>query len=144
VALVLSGVTAFPVESELRWLLEHPTLVPAFSKIWLQNVYDALVITNSKYPMLAYGFDWLAFAHIVIAMAFIGPLKDPLKNRWIIDWAMLACIAIFPLAFIAGPIRHIPLFHILIDCSFGAIGIIPLWICRRWINQLERNTLPAG
>ena len=144
VALVLSGVTAFPVESELRWLLEHPTLVPAFSKTWLQNVYDALVITNSKYPMLAYGFDWLAFAHIVIAVAFIGPLKDPLKNRWIIDWAMLACIAIFPLAFIAGPIRHIPLFHILIDCSFGAIGIIPLWICRSWINQLERNTLPAG
>jgi hypothetical protein len=144
VALVLSGVTAFPVESELRWLLEHPALVPAFSKIWLQNVYDALVITNSKYPMLAYGFDWLAFAHIVIAMAFIGPLKDPLKNRWIIDWAMLACIAIFPLAFIAGPIRHIPLFHILIDCSFGAIGIIPLWICRSWINQLERNTLPVG
>ncbi len=144
VALVLSGVTAFPVESELRWLLQHSTLVPAFSKTWLQNVYDALVITNSKYPMLAYGFDWLAFAHIVIAMAFIGPLKDPHKNRWIIDWAMLACIAIFPLAFIAGPIRHIPLFHILIDCSFGAIGIIPLWICRRWINQLERNTLPAG
>ena len=70
-------------------------------------------------------------------MAFIGPLKDPVKNVWIIDWAMLACVAIIPLAFIAGPIRHIPMFHILIDCSFGVLGLIPLLICRRWIRQLE-------
>jgi hypothetical protein len=136
VALVLSGVTAFPVETELRWLLSHPSLVPSFAEKWLQDVYNALVETNEKYPMLAYGFDWLAFAHIVIAMAFIGPLKDPVKNSWIIDWAILACIAVIPLAFIAAPIRHIPLFHILIDCSFGAIGIIPLLICKHWIKKL--------
>ena len=136
-ALVLSGATAFPVETELRWLLSHPSLVPAFAETWLQNVYNALAETNAKYPMLAYGYDWLAFAHIVIAMAFIGPFKDPVKNVWIIDWAMLACIAVFPLAFIAAPIRHIPYYHVLIDCSFGVIGIIPLLICRRWINQLK-------
>ena len=141
IALILSGVTAFPVETELRWLLKHPSLVPAFAQKWLQDVYNALVETNTKYPMLAYGYDWLAFAHIVIAMAFIGPLKDPVKNKWIIDWAMLACLAVFPLAFIAGPIRQIPMFHILIDCSFGLIGLIPLVICRRWINQLEKNNM---
>ena len=141
VALILSGVTAFPVETELRWLLSHPSLVPSFAQTWLQNVYDALKETNTKYPMLAYGYDWLAFAHIVIAMMFIGPLKDPVKNIWVIEWAMLSCIAVIPLAFIAGPIRHIPLFHILIDCSFGVIGIIPLWICRRWIKQLESGKM---
>jgi hypothetical protein len=81
IALILSGVTAFPVETELRWLLNHPALVPNFAKEWLQNVYAALLETNAKYPMLAYGFDWLAFAHIVIAMAFIGPIKDPVKNK---------------------------------------------------------------
>ena len=80
-----------------------------------------------------------SFAHIVIAMAFIGPLKDPIKNKWIIDWAMLACIAVFPLAFIAGPIRHIPMFHILIDCSFGVVGLVPLYFCRKWIKELEQN-----
>lgn len=138
VALILSGVTAFPVETELRWLLNHPALVPSFAEKWLQEVYTALVETNAKYPMLAYGFDWLAFAHIVIAMAFIGPLKDPVKNKWIIDWAMLACVAIIPLAFIAAPIRHIPLFHVLIDCSFGVLGLIPLFVCRKWIIQLEK------
>lgn len=135
-ALILSGVTAFPVETELRWLLAHPSLVPGFAEEWLQKVFYALVITNTRYPMLAYGFDWLAFAHIVIAMSFIGPLKDPVKNSWIIDWAILSCFAILPLAFIAGPIRQIPLFHILIDCSFGIIGLIPLFICRNWIKQL--------
>ena len=141
IALILSGVTAFPVETELRLLLNHPALIPTFAEQWLKDVYAALVETNAKYPMLAYGFDWLAFAHIVIAMAFIGPLKDPVKNKWIIDWAILACVAIIPLAFIAGPIRHIPIFHILIDCSFGVLGLIPLAICRKWIKQLEKNNL---
>jgi hypothetical protein len=139
VALILSGVTAFPVETELRWLLNHTSLVPNFAQTWLQDVYNALVETNTKYPMLAYGFDWLAFAHIVIAMAFIGPYKEPVRNKWVIDWAMLACVAIFPLAFIAAPIRHIPMFHVLIDCSFGVIGLIPLWVCRKWIKHLEEN-----
>jgi hypothetical protein len=140
VALVLSGATAFPVETELRWLLNHPSMIPSFAHSWLQQVYDALKETNAKYPMLAYGYDWLAFAHLVIAMMFIGPLKDPVKNAWVIDWAILACIAIFPLAFIAGPIRNIPFFHILIDCSFGVIGLIPLLICKRLIKQLGNNT----
>jgi hypothetical protein len=139
VALILSGVTAFPVQTELHWLLKHPSLIPSFAQNWLQIVYDALVETNSKYPILAYGFDWLAFAHIVIAMAFVGPLKDPVKNKWIIDWAILACFAVIPLAFIAGPIRQIPFFHILIDCSFGILGLIPLFICRNWIKQLANQ-----
>ena len=141
VALILSGVTAFPVETELRWLLNHPSLVPSFAEKWLQDVYTALNETNAKYPMLAYGYDWLAFAHIVIAMMFIGPLKDPVKNIWVIEWGMLSCIAVIPLAFIAGPIRHIPLYHILIDCSFGVIGIFPLWVCRKWIKQLQADRM---
>jgi hypothetical protein len=91
--------------------------------------------------MLAYGYDWLAFAHIVIAMAFIGPLKDPVRNKWIIDWAILACIAVIPLAFIAGPIRQIPFFHILIDCSFGVIGLVPLFVCKSWIKKLENQKM---
>ncbi len=141
VTLILSGVTAFPVETELKWLLTYPSIIPDIFEPWLQDCYNALKETNSKYPMLAYGYDWLAFAHIVIAMAFIGPLKDPIKNKWIIDWAILACIAVFPLAFIAGPIRHIPMFHILIDCSFGLIGLIPLIICRKMIKKLAQNKL---
>ncbi|RYY50794.1 MAG: hypothetical protein EOO06_02475 [Chitinophagaceae bacterium] len=139
VAIILSGVTAFPVETELAWLLRHPSIIPDFAESWLQEVYKAISETNQKYPMLSYGFDWLAFAHLVIAMAFIGPYRDPIKNEWVIDWAMLACVAVFPLAFIAGPIREIPLFHIMIDCAFGFFGLIPLYICKRWIQQLKKQ-----
>ncbi|HMI79591.1 MAG TPA: hypothetical protein VK484_12410 [Ferruginibacter sp.] len=136
VALILSGVTAMPIETELRWLMQYRDMMPDKLGNWLQTCYEALVDTNNKYPFLAYGYDWLAFAHIVIALSFIGPYRDPVKNIWIIDWQIITCIAVLPLAFIAGPIRQIPIFHILIDCCFGLLGIIPLLICRKWIKQL--------
>ncbi|MEO7561613.1 MAG: hypothetical protein ABIT07_03405 [Ferruginibacter sp.] len=139
IALAVSGITAFPVETEIHWLLSHPSLIPTGLQDWLQRCYMALQDTNMHYPMLAYGYDWLGFAHLVIAIAFIGPYLNPVKNKWIIDWAILACIAIVPLAFIAGPIRYIPVFHILIDCSFGVLGLIPLIICRSWIKLLEKQ-----
>ena len=73
----------------------------------------------------------------MIALMFIGPYKDPQKNTWVIEWAMLACICVIPLALIAGPVRGIPLYWRLIDCSFGVIGIIPLWVCKKWIKSLD-------
>lgn len=136
IALIVSGATAMPAESALRWLMQYKENFPASLGNWLEVCYNALVDTNSKYPFLAYGYDWLAFAHFVIALSFAGPLKDPVKNAWIIDWQIICCIAVIPLAIIAGPIRQIPVFHILIDCSFGILGIIPLLICRKWIKQL--------
>ena len=136
-ALIISGATAMPAESGLRWLMQYKDMMPQKMGDWLQTCYLALADTNSKYPFLAYGYDWLAFAHFVIALSFIGPLKDPVKNIWIIDWQIICCVAVFPLALIAGPIRQIPIFHIIIDCSFGLLGIIPLLICRRWIKKLS-------
>jgi hypothetical protein len=137
VALILSGVTAFPLETELAFLLKYRDSMPGALAEWLQQCEQAISVTNRQYPMLAYGYDWLAFAHIVIAMAFLGPLKDPVKNSWVIDWAILACIAVLPLACIAGPIRQIPDFHIVIDCCFGLFGLIPLLICRRLIGKIR-------
>src|SRR6185369_6464544 len=98
VATAISGITAFPIETELRWLLDHSSLIPFESmKMFIANSYEGLHQTNLNYPMLSYGYDWLAFAHIVIAMMFIGPLIDPVKNKWVIQWAMLSCIAVIPL-----------------------------------------------
>jgi len=107
---------------------------------FLHIIYIAISQTNQQYPYIAYGFDWLAFAHLVIATAFIGPLKDPVKKIWVIEWAVIACIAIIPLAFICGPIRQIPFYRRLIDCSFGVFGIIPLYLCRKWIKELATAT----
>ncbi len=141
VALALSGITAFPVETELKWLLQHTDLIPDKLANFLHTIYNAISQTNQQCPYIAYGFDWLAFAHLVIATAFIGPLKDPTKNIWVIEWAMIACVAIIPLAFICGPIRQIPFYWRLIDCSFGVFGIIPLYLCRKWIKELEKETI---
>lgn len=137
IALALSGITAFPLETELAFLKKQ---LPQNSDLffWINKVYLALRDTNIKYPYLAYGYDWLAFAHLVITVAFIGPLKDPVRNIWIIEFGMIACIMIFPLAFIAGWVRGIPLYWQLVDCSFGVIGLVPLKICFNRIKQLEK------
>jgi hypothetical protein len=143
IGLIFSGLTAFPLESELRLLarLMNADAQGGSSELaaWIVRVRDALVDTNAKYPFLAYGTDWLAFAHLVIAVAFIGPMRDPVRNVWVIEWAMIACVMVIPLAFIAGQARGIPIYWRLIDCSFGLFGILPLWICRREIKRLERG-----
>ena len=135
--LALSGVTAFPLETELLWLTRHCAWAPDIMTTWLNNVYHAVASTNEKYPYLSYGTDWLAFAHLLLALLFIGPLNNPVKNVWVIQFGLAACILIFPLAFIAGGVRHIPLFWRLIDCSFGLFGGIPLFICYRGIKLLD-------
>lgn len=137
IVLALSGITAFPAYTELKWAIDH-SLFPQNGLLaqWLKSVWIGVQAMHNDYPFLFYGYDWLAFAHLVIALAFIGPYKDPVQNRWVIDWGIMACIAIIPLAVIAGPIRGIPWFHILIDCSFGIIGIFPLLVTRKWINKL--------
>jgi len=137
VLLILSGVTAFPIETELAFLIQHVSSFPEFMQTWLRTIYDEVKTVNINYPHLSYGTDWLAFAHIVIATVFIGPLINPVKNIWVIQFGMIACIMVFPLALIAGPIRQIPFFWQLIDCSFGVFGLIPLYITHKNIRLLE-------
>jgi hypothetical protein len=137
IVLFLSGLTAIPLERELAFLSRcfSPTnMIGA----WIQKVYLAIVDTNKQYPFLAYGYDWLAFAHFVLAILFIGPLKDPVRNKWVIEFGMIACVLIIPFAFIAGHFRGIPVGWRLIDCAFGVIGLIPLSICLSKIIQIEK------
>lgn len=139
VALLLSSITAFPIEWELRvanYWIEKFSWSNDLTK-WIQLTYRGVRETNLKYPFISYGTDWLAFAHLVISVAFIGPLRDPVRNIWVIEFGMISCLAIFPLAFICGPIRGIPFYWQLIDCSFGFIGGILLWVCRVKIIQLS-------
>jgi hypothetical protein len=135
--LVLSGITAFPIESELRFICFRNSIFPREIRAWLSTIYWAIKSTNQEFPYLSYGTDWLAFAHIVIAVVFIGPLRDPVRNIWCIQFGMIACLMIFPLAFIAGSIRQIPVYWQMIDCSFGVLGFVPLYICFKNIRELE-------
>ena len=139
IALLLSGITVFPLQSELKLLINTNVFADgSVIRQWLAKVVTALQITQKQYPFLFYGFDWLAFAHIVIAILFIGVYQHPVRNRWIIQWAMISCVCIFPLAFIAGSIRGIPFFHMLIDCSFGVAGLIILYLIQLRINKLKK------
>ena len=145
VCLAGAGITAFPLQWELGVSVQvlHSlgvdTWWPSFFG-WIARVNDGVIATNAHYPFIFYGTDWLAFAHLAIAVAFIGPFRDPVRNIWIIQFGMIACVGVIPLALIAGPIRGIPLGWELIDMSFGVIGIIPLIIVYRLIRRLERET----
>lgn len=137
--LVLSGLTAIPLEKELDFLCR---VFPTGNRLgdWLDTVYQGFYEMNSQHPFLSYGYDWLAFAHFILALLFIGVLKDPVKNKWVIEFGLLACLLIIPFALIAGHFRGIPLWWRLIDCSFGLIGILPLLVCLNLINKLETST----
>jgi hypothetical protein len=142
VCLAISGITAFPLAAELQLgssvlhSLGVQHLLPSLVQ-WVDRVHDGVDATNAKYPFIFYGTDWLAFAHLMIAVAFIGPLRDPVRNIWVVQFGMIACVCIIPLAAIAGPIRGIPFGWQLIDMSFGVIGLIPLIIVYRLIRRFE-------
>jgi transcription initiation factor TFIIIB Brf1 subunit/transcription initiation factor TFIIB len=79
---------------------------------------------HAKYPLIAYGTDWLAFGHMALRR------RSPLKG-------MIACIDVPFLALIAGPIRGIPFGWRPIDGTFGLVDIFPLRCIIRDIEILE-------
>jgi len=135
--LIISGVTAFPVQTEINYLFENKSVFPQFMIDWIDELYT---IIHQTPDIMFYGTDWLAFAHIIIALFFIPVFIDPVKHKANIIVAMVACLLIFPLAFICGPIRGIPFFHQLIDCSFGLIGIAYLYFIYTRINRLNTRS----
>jgi len=145
--LVLSGVTAFPLEWELGVLVRSlgaDLAAPEGSlQWWVARVNQGLSETGRAHPFLAYGTDWLAFGHIVIAMFFVGPWLDPIRNEWVLKVGLIACAGVIPLALICGPIRGIPIYWRLIDCSFGVIGALPLLMCLRLLARLRASTTTA-
>ena len=93
----------------------------------------------TRYPWIAYGTDWLAFAHIIIPLFFVGPLIRPAEGRSVIWAGIAACILVIPLALVCGAIRGIPFYWRMIDCSFGVFGILPLIYCLRLLRHIPSN-----
>jgi hypothetical protein len=146
VGLIISGATAIPLLTEVDWLakvthadsLATPSApAPAWAG-WLLVVQRALHDMRFNHPFLFYGTDWLAFGHFMIAIAFFGALRDPVRNRWLFTFGLIACVLVVPYTFVFGGLRGIPIWWRLIDCSFGVIGFVPLWFCRKWAIELER------
>ncbi len=136
-ALVISGLTAIPIKPEINFLYKMTENIN-FIQPWIEKLREGINETSNQYPFLFYGFDWLAFAHFVLAILFIGPLRDPVRNKWVIEFGMIACLLIIPFALVAGHYRGIPFWWRLVDCSFGIAGLVPLIICYRKIYSLEQ------
>jgi hypothetical protein len=144
--LVLSGATAIPLESEIDVIArlsgaqqsaESRVREAQAWTVWLAKVQSAIHDVSAAHPFLFYGTDWLAFGHFAIAIAFFGAWRDPVRNRWLFDFGLIACALVIPYALVFGAVRGIPIWWRLIDCSFGVVGSIPLWFCRRWSRELE-------
>ncbi|MCE3294844.1 MAG: hypothetical protein K0R65_558 [Crocinitomicaceae bacterium] len=138
--LILSGVTAFPIDSEMNWLYMNRSFFPDNISDWIFSIWRDIQNTPDT---LFYGTDWLAFAHIIISLFFIPVYRNPVKHQVNLHIGMIACLAVFPLAFICGPIRGIPFAHQLIDCSFGVIGFAVLFFINNQINRLKHESTNA-
>ena len=144
--LVISGATAIPVVSELELLagwfgvanVADPESLYGMQR-WIHDVWVGLKDTDARYPFLLYGYDWLAFGHFVIALAFVGAWRDPVRNVWLFEFGMIACVAVIPFALIAGHFRGIPLGWRAIDCMFGVIGFLPMWWARRMVREITER-----
>jgi len=145
VGLILSGLTAFPLLTELRLVgtllgitdpADHEHLDGL--RHWIAYVLFGLEQANARFPFLAYGTDWLAFGHLCIAVFFIHPLFRPLESRWVLKCGLVCCAAVIPLALIAGQVRGIPLYWRLVDCSFGVLGAVPLLYCLKLTRLMSR------
>jgi hypothetical protein len=144
--LIASGVTAFPLTWELGILSKilgipdnaDPNTLTGLQH-WIAYVRQGLVETDARFPFLAYGTDWLAFGHIAIAILFLPVLRDPKRFEPIIQMGVVLCALVIPLAFICGPIRGIPFYWQLIDCSFGVVGSVPLLIVLRLLKPIATS-----
>jgi len=150
VGLVLSGVTAIPLPHEVAFLERTvgdgstaQVWWPALSG-WISRIHRGVTETSRQYPFIFYGTDWLAFGHVVIAILFLGPLRNPAKNIWVIESGMIACILLVVWAMVFGSMRGIPFFWRLIDCSFGVVGIIPLYLAWRYARRIMELNAGGG
>lgn len=142
--LVLAGLTAFPIAHELRLAssmlgIEDPANYAAFTGLrrWIAFVDFSVRQTYALFPSAGYGTDWLAFAHLAVALFAMGPWKDPRRNAWVIDCYLVTCVGVIPLALICGAIRDVPIFWRLFDCSFGVLGALPLLYCRKLGKEIS-------
>ncbi len=138
IGLLLNGISAIPLQAELKILLSNPDALPPFLRNWWTYVNSGINDTAKNYPFMRYGFDWLAFAHLMIAIAFIGPLKDPVKNQWVVQWGIITAAFSLVMALCWERLRDIPFWWSLVDAFIAVVALIILLLCNGWIKQLKK------
>lgn len=141
--LFVSGVTVWPAVSELRialGILESIGLGGSDLHNFVEQIRNSLIAINQEHPQIMYGYDWLAFAHICLAILFFGAVKDPVRNRWIIECGLIMCALIPVLGAICIPYRQIPFYWFWVDFAFAPAAALPLIIALRDVRRLERES----
>ena len=139
--LFMSGVTVWPAVPELKmavriiWGDDEPTGV--LHSFIIRSI-EGLKSVEVNYPFMLYAHDWLAFAHIVLAILFAGAIRDPVRNVWIVQCGLIICALVPILAGICIPIRGLPLVWFWIDFAFAPAAALPLWIALRDIRRASR------
>jgi hypothetical protein len=72
---------------------------------------------------------WLYFS--------LAPYRDPVKNIWVIEFGLIACVLVLPYAAVMGQVRGLPVWWRLCDCSFGVVGFGLLWAISKKTRRLE-------
>jgi hypothetical protein len=140
VGLFVSGVTVWPAVPELKaaahiaWGAGEPSGV---LHPFVLRAIQGLESVQASYPFLLYAHDWLAFAHIVLAILFAGAIRDPVRNVWIVQCGLIMCALIPVLAGICVPLRGLPGCWFWFDCAFAPAAGVPLWIALRDVRQFE-------
>ena len=138
--LLVSGITVWPAVPELKmavrivWGDSEPT--DGLHRFALQAI-EGLESVEASYPFMLYAHDWLAFAHIVLAILFAGAIRDPVRNVWIVQCGLIACVLVPVLAGICIPIRGLPQAWFWIDFAFAPAAGLPLWIALRDVRRAE-------
>ena len=139
--LFVSGVTVWPAIAELKLAVRLMTLCNSNPSgelhAFVLKVIEGLEATNAKYPFLLYAHDWLAFAHIMLAILFAGAARDPVRNKWIVQCGLIMCASVPILAGICISIRELPGWWFWIDFAFAPGAALPLWIAYRDIRAIE-------
>ncbi len=153
-ALIVSGLTAVPVEWEIRTILSVGWGEAAPGTSWwpamhafLAKVLAAAQDVGQRHPFLFYGFDWLAFGICILGVLFLMALRDPARNVLVVRFGLVCCGLVLVFAAIVPHLRGLPWFWTFVDGSFGAAGAIPLWILLkdiRWLEAEVQTTAPGA
>ena len=138
--LLVSGITVWPAVTELKlavriaWGDSEPNGV---LHSFVLRAIEGIEAVEAEYPFMFYAHDWLAFAHIVLAILFAGAIRDPVRNVWIVQCGLMMCVLVPVLAGICIPIRGLPPVWFWIDSAFAPAAGVPLWIALRDIRKAE-------
>ncbi|MCB9262838.1 MAG: hypothetical protein H6607_10730 [Flavobacteriales bacterium] len=135
--LLIAGLTGFFVPQGMDLLTNSFFIKIPVLADWLPFVKQGVSVVDNQYPFIWYGTDWMVFAHILLAILYIGLYNDPIKNEWLATFGLISSAAVFPLAFIMGSVRHIPFVWQLFDCSFGLIAGILFVFIKLNTNKLK-------